>query len=135
MSQSPDAAVALVKRFVLEIQQDGKFDIFPEVVHKDFVNYTSPPGADASYNGALQLMQHLHVALKDIKIEIVHCVSDGNVVATNKVLSGIYVGEFFGKQPTGKRMEVRIMDFISVVDGKLRDHWSNQGDIEEAGSK
>ena len=32
-------------------------------------------------------------------------------------------GEFMGIAPTGKRVEIRYMDFWKVVDGKIQDNW------------
>ena len=32
-------------------------------------------------------------------------------------------GEFMGVAPTGKRVEIRYMDFWKVVDGKIVDNW------------
>ena len=32
-------------------------------------------------------------------------------------------GEFMGIQPTGKRVEIRYMDFWKVKDGKIVDNW------------
>ena len=32
-------------------------------------------------------------------------------------------GEFMGIAPTGKRVEIRYMDFWKVVDGKIADNW------------
>lgn len=32
-------------------------------------------------------------------------------------------GEFMGVKPTGKRVEIRYMDFWKVVDGKIVDNW------------
>lgn len=36
---------------------------------------------------------------------------------------GTHSGEFMGIQPTGKRVEVRYMDFWKVKDGKIIDNW------------
>jgi predicted ester cyclase len=35
----------------------------------------------------------------------------------------IHSGEFMGIPPTGKRVEIRYMDFWHVVDGKIADNW------------
>lgn len=35
----------------------------------------------------------------------------------------IHSGEFMGIAPTGKRVEIRYMDFWKVVDGKIVDNW------------
>ncbi len=35
----------------------------------------------------------------------------------------VHSGEFMGIAPTGKRVEIRYMDFWKVVDGKIVDNW------------
>ncbi|MEM7272475.1 MAG: ester cyclase [Actinomycetota bacterium] len=35
----------------------------------------------------------------------------------------VHSGEFMGVAPTGKRVEIRYMDFWKVVDGKIVDNW------------
>ncbi len=37
----------------------------------------------------------------------------------------VHSGEFMGIPPTGKRVEIRYMDFWKVVDGKIVDNWVN----------
>lgn len=36
-----------------------------------------------------------------------------------------HTGDFMGIEPTGKRVEIRYMDFWKVVDGKIVDNWVN----------
>ncbi len=35
----------------------------------------------------------------------------------------IHSGPFMGVEPTGKRVEIRYMDFWKVVDGRIEDNW------------
>ncbi len=35
----------------------------------------------------------------------------------------VHSGKFMGIEPTGKRIEIRYMDFWKVVDGKIVDNW------------
>ena len=35
----------------------------------------------------------------------------------------IHSGEFMGIQPTGKKVEIRYMDFWKVSEGKIKDNW------------
>lgn len=35
----------------------------------------------------------------------------------------VHTGEFMGIAPTGKKVEIRYMDFWKVVDGKIADNW------------
>jgi hypothetical protein len=35
----------------------------------------------------------------------------------------VHSGPFMGVEPTGKKIEIRYMDFWKVVDGKIIDNW------------
>lgn len=121
--------VALVRHLVIEVQQNGKFDLIDEFCHPDWVDRTPVPGLVGNRDGVHQVMRHLHTALADIKVDIQQCVCTGDIVATNKVLSGQHVGELFGQSPSNQRVEFRVMDFIRVQDGKLIEHWACAGPI------
>lgn len=57
-------------------------------------------------------------------MKIEHCVSNGNLIATNKTLTGTHVGNFAGKEGDGKRKMIRVMDFMTLEDGMIKEHWS-----------
>lgn len=48
---------------------------------------------------------------------------DGEWAAAFGRQEATHSGEFMGIAPTGKRVEVRYMDFWKVVDGKIVDNW------------
>nr|OQO28949.1 hypothetical protein B0A51_05349 [Rachicladosporium sp. CCFEE 5018]OQO31932.1 hypothetical protein B0A51_01127 [Rachicladosporium sp. CCFEE 5018] len=124
---STDAAaanVAQMHRFVTEVQQNGNFDLIDKLTHKDFVDHTAAQGQSPNIDGVHFIMRYIHSNIKDLKIEIVHCLSDGNVVATTKYLRGTQVGDLMGKPATNGPIELRIMDFMTVVDGQFKDHWA-----------
>jgi len=57
-----------------------------------------------------------------------HCVDEARVVqgewaAAFGAQTATHSGEFMGIAPTGKRVEIRYMDFWKVVDGKIVDNW------------
>lgn len=56
------------------------------------------------------------------------CVDEARIVqgewmAAFGAQMGTHSGEFMGIQPTGKRVEIRYMDFWKVKDGKIVDNW------------
>ncbi len=59
----------------------------------------------------------------DHDAEVVHMISEGDLVATYKTLTGTNSGEFFGQPPTGKRATIRIMDFVRYENGVVAEHW------------
>jgi predicted ester cyclase len=52
-------------------------------------------------------------------------------VAARFKCSGTHRGEFMGMPPTGKRMEVTEVYFLTVVDGKIVDFCECQGEIPQ----
>jgi predicted ester cyclase len=48
---------------------------------------------------------------------------DGEWAAAFGAQHAIHSGEFMGIKPTGKRVEIRYMDFWKVKDGKIVDNW------------
>ena len=49
--------------------------------------------------------------------------AEGEWMAAFGAQSAVHSGEFMGIAPTGKRVEIRYMDFWKVVDGKIVDNW------------
>lgn len=133
MSQEPGAAeaVAAMRRFITEVQQDGKVDLMEQFIHPDFVDHTPEPGNPPGLEGVYEVHKIIHSALEDRKFEIVHCVSDGKVVATSKIFRGKQVGDFFGSPATGETIQIHVMDFMTFVDGRFKDHWATLGSIQK----
>ena len=50
-------------------------------------------------------------------------ITEGEWCAAFGRQEAIHSGEFMGIAPTGKRVEIRYMDFWKVVDGKIADNW------------
>ncbi|KAK0804555.1 hypothetical protein LTR91_017059 [Friedmanniomyces endolithicus] len=123
--------VARMRRFVIEIQQNGNFDLIDELTHPDFFDHTAAPGQSPHRDGVHAIMRYLHSTISEIKIDIIHSISDGKIVATTKVLRGKQVGDIFGKPATGKMVEMRIADFLTSEDGKFKDHWATISAVQD----
>lgn len=123
--------VAMMRHFVTEVQQNGNFDLIDEMCHPDFFDHTAQPGQSPHRDGVHWVMRFIKSSISELKIEIVHCISDGRVIATTKIFRGIQVADIFGKPPTNKPIEFRIMDFLVVQDGLLKDHWATLSPIQD----
>jgi predicted ester cyclase len=71
-----------------------------------------------------RLFAEFYTAFPDWREEIVELVAEGNTVAGRFRCSGTHLGEFLGEAPTGKRMEVEEVFFLSVEDGRFVDFWA-----------
>ena len=122
--------VAKMKRIVYEVQEAGNFALIDEFTHPEFFNHTAEAGLPTDRSGVHAVMRYLHSVFSNIKMEIVHCVSQGNVISTHKILRGNQTGEFRGEAGDGKRKQLRIMDVVTVVDGMMKEHWSVLSKLE-----
>ena len=52
-----------------------------------------------------------------------HFMADGEWAACFGHIEATHSGTFMGIAPTGKRIEIRYMDFWKVSDGKIEDNW------------
>ncbi|HEX4813010.1 MAG TPA: ester cyclase [Nonomuraea sp.] len=59
----------------------------------------------------------------DLEVVTEASVENGEWVANRYTVRGTHTGDFFGAPPTGRRFEVRGMDMIRVLDGRLVEHW------------
>jgi predicted ester cyclase len=115
---------AVVVRFNKEVIEQGSEATFRELMAPDFVNHSAPPGAPAGPEGMLfTFTRVLRPAFPDLSVEIQDQVAEGDKVTTRKTIRGTHRGELFGIAPTGRSVEINVIDIVRVVDGRYAEHW------------
>jgi predicted ester cyclase len=114
-----------VTRFNKEFIGQGNLQAFEEIVALDFVNRSAatlniPAGREGISDYIINV---LHKALKDIKVEIFDQIAEGDTVVTRKSISGIQVGEFLNKPATNERITMHLIDIVTLKDGQYVEHW------------
>jgi predicted ester cyclase len=110
--------------FVERVQQRGRFELIDMLVHADYHNHTAEPGQGADREGVRATMVAMHAAFSDLTVRILHCVGDGDLVATHKVFRARHTGRWFDVPPSGNQVEFRVMDLVRYQDGQMTEHWS-----------
>ncbi|MDH6120129.1 putative ester cyclase [Kitasatospora sp. GAS204A] len=110
--------------FVEQVQERGRFELIDDLFHPDFRNRTAAPGQRDDRAAVRELMTALHEAFSDLRVEILHCVADGDLVATHKVFRGRHTGSWFGVPPSDRQVEFRVMDILRHQDGQWVEHWA-----------
>ena len=114
----------VVIRFNYEFFAKGNIEITRELLSKVFVNHTAPPGAPTDVSVMIQFITAFHKGFSDVSIEIFEVIGEDNKVSLRKTITGIHTGEFMGKQATGKRVVLNVIEIDILEDGKITDHWS-----------
>ena len=113
---------AVVRRFVDEVVNDGKFEVLNEVIHPEFVDHSPDPGQTPGRDGLRQALVALRTAFPDFRSSHEQMVAEGDMVAYREVSRATHLGTFHGIAATGRRVEVEEMHFVRITDGKIVEH-------------
>ena len=115
---------ALVRRFVDEVQSAGNVDLIDEICSPGFVNHSAPPGVPADREGVKIIAAMFRRAFPDSHFTVEDMVAEGDKVATRKTFRGTHEGEFMGIPPSGRTVNVGLIDIVRISGGRVVEHWS-----------
>lgn len=88
-------------------------------------------------DGVFQLHQVLMPAFPDMQLPLHDFVAEGDKVLVRLTVHGTHTGAFGDMAPTGKRIEVNVLDLFQWRDGVLVEHWAqldNLGMMKQLGA-
>ena len=86
--------------------------------------------------GVERLADALLPAIPDMRLDIEDVVAEGEKVLVRLTIRGTHRGELFGIAPTGRAVEVAVLDLFHVRGGRLAGHWAlldNLGMLRQLG--
>jgi steroid delta-isomerase-like uncharacterized protein len=102
----------------------GDVDGFGELVAPGFVEHDEVPGLPPTKEGVLELFRGYLAAFPDMRMEVEDLIASGDTTVARVTVSGTQEGEFMGMPPSGRRVEVRLIDIMRFDDdGLISDHW------------
>jgi predicted ester cyclase len=120
MSDSPKS---IVRRFIEEYQTGADERAFAEIMHPDVVDHSRPPGIAEGAEGVRQQFDGFRAAFPDFRATILDQLAEGDKVVTRKVFHGTHLGDLQGIPPTGREVEIQVIDIVRVADGRIVEHW------------
>jgi steroid delta-isomerase-like uncharacterized protein len=127
---------ALVRRFVDEVQSGGNTDLIDEICSPEFVNHSAPPGLPADCEGIKIVTAMFRGAFPDSYFSVEDMIAEGDEVVTRKTFHGTHEGEFMGIPPSGRTVNVSLVDVVRISEGRVVEHWSvgdNLGMMQQLG--
>jgi predicted ester cyclase len=114
----------VVRRFVADYQTGADERALAELLHPDVVDHSRPPGIAPGAEGVRQQFEGFRAAFSGFAAEILDQVAEGDKVVTRKVFTGTHTGPFGGIEPTGRAVEIHVIDIVRVADGRIVEHWN-----------
>ncbi|WP_395516739.1 ester cyclase [Pseudorhizobium flavum] len=114
----------VVRRFNIEVIQNGNEDEFRAMMAPDFINHAAPEGMPNGPESMWNTFQTvLRPALSDLTVTIHDQVAEGDKVTTRKTISGVHTGTLLGVPATGREIAISVIDIVRVQDGRYAEHW------------
>jgi steroid delta-isomerase-like uncharacterized protein len=98
---------------------------FLDLVAEDMIEHEDLPFPNAPKGkaGVGLLFQSMFDAFPDFEMIVEDTIVENDKVVIRVTARGTHQGEFMGIPPTGRRIEVPLIDIMLVRDGKIAEHW------------
>jgi steroid delta-isomerase-like uncharacterized protein len=111
----------VLRRVIEEGFGQGNLAVLDEVIAPQIIEHQ--PGLPPTREGLKAVITELRRIFPDLTFTVEDMTTDGDKVWGRFTARGTHRGEMMGHPPTGKSMEITVMDIIRVEDGKLVEHW------------
>jgi len=98
-------------------------DALAALLAPGFRNHDTTPGSEGGTEALLATMHWYDEAFEDQRVEVLHAVAEGDLVALHVELSACHTGYYRGMAPTGRRFRVREMHLLRFDEAREAEHW------------
>jgi steroid delta-isomerase-like uncharacterized protein len=111
-------------RRAYDLISEGDIDGFGSLVAAGFVEHTETPGLSPTKEGVLELFRGYRAAFPDMRMDVEEIIASGDRTVARVTVSGTHDGEFLGMPPSGRRVDVQLIDIMRFDDaGLIAEHW------------
>jgi len=115
----------LIETYFLRVWNKGETDLLDSIIDENYRNHSpggpvAPPPGAAGLKPIVDAMRHgfpdLNYSIKDLVI------TEDRIIA-RVVMTGTLLGELWGMQPNGRKVEVTQINIEYVKNGRITEHW------------
>ena len=114
----------VVRRFIEEYQTGGDPTALAGYLDPNVIDHSRPPGVAPGAEGVRQQFDAFRAAFSGFRAEILDMLSEDDKVVTRKVFHATHDGPFQGIAPTGRSVEIDVIDIVRVHGGRIVEHWN-----------
>lgn len=123
MANILDQNKAVVRQFVEEVQSQHRLELIDQLIASEYNDHATGPGIIPGREGFKQFFGMMLSSFPDLHATIHDQIAEGDKVVTRKTIRGTHKGVFRGIPPTGKQIELDVIDIFRVANGKIVEHW------------
>ena len=111
-------------RRAYELISGGDIDGFGGLVAANFIEHEETPGVPSTKEGVLELFRGYRASFPGMRMDVEEVLDSGDRSVARVTVSGTQDGEFMGMPPSGRRVEVQLIDIMRFDDaGLIAEHW------------
>lgn len=115
----------LIETYFYLVWNNGELDLLDKIIDDEYINH-SPGGSQVPLPGAEGLkpiITAMRQGFPDLHYSIKDLVITENRIVARVVMTGTLLGELWGMQPNGKKIEVDQINIEYIKNGKISEHW------------
>jgi predicted ester cyclase len=116
-----EANIRLVRRLMDEAVNKGNLAICDELVAPDVVEHQR--GSANGVEGTKQVFRVLRSWFDDLYVEIQDVIAQEDMVWFRHRATGTNTGHFMGFPPTGRHLDIDVIDVVRIRNGRIVEHW------------
>jgi steroid delta-isomerase-like uncharacterized protein len=112
------------QRRLYELLNAGDIEGFGALLADGFVEHEETPGLAPTKEGVMQFFRMYRAACPNLRFHLDDVLPSGDKVVTRARATGTHQGELMGIPPTGKDVDVQLVDIMRYnEDGLVAEHW------------
>lgn len=127
---TPEANVAVVRRFFEEGVNSGNLDVFDTVAAPDVVYNGATVGDENGLAALKRIYGEALTGFPGIQYVLLTSVGGGDTVAVRYLVEGVHSGEFRGLEPTGNTITWNHSAFARVACGQITEMWAEVNQLD-----
>ncbi len=113
-----------------EAARTGNFDLLDEVIAPDIVDHHTGVSTTPGAAGIKETMAGFTAAFPDFHFNVIDVIADGDRAAVRSTITVTHRGDFMGVPPSGKAVEVPVLDMFRVDHDHVVETWGEMDSIE-----
>ena len=112
------------QRKLYELLNAGNIEGFGASLADDFVEHEETPGLAPTREGVMEFFRMYRAAFPNLRFDLEDVLASGDKVVARARVTGTHQGELMGIPPTGKDVDVQLVDIMRFdEDGLVAEHW------------
>ncbi len=113
----------VVRRYLEEMVNAGRFQLAGEILAEDFVNHTAGGGVGSGRKGFVDSLVALRTAFPDWTVSIKMMIAEGDFVSDLLAVRATHTGKAAGRAPSGETVVGELMHLWRLSNDRLAEGW------------